>query len=127
VKPETADDLAKARKDLGEARQIIRIGLANVAARSTYYAAFHAAEALIFEWTGRVAKTHKGVRSEFARLTKDDPHVPKTVMAFLTQAYGYKEISDYSVDPDEMVTMANAETAIISAESFLDRTAATLA
>jgi uncharacterized protein (UPF0332 family) len=123
VKPETTDYLAKARKDLGEARQIIQIGLANVAARSTYYAA----EALIFERTGRVVKTHKGVRSEFARLTKDDPRVPKAVMAFLTQAYGYKEISDYSVDPDEVVTMANAETAIISAEAFLDRVAAILA
>jgi uncharacterized protein (UPF0332 family) len=66
VKPETTDYLAKARKGLGEARQIIQIGLANAAARSTYYAAFHAAEALIFERTGRVVKTHKGVRSEFA-------------------------------------------------------------
>ena len=127
MKPETADYLAKARKDLGEARQIIQIGLANVAARSTYYTAFHAAEALIFEWTGRVAKTHKGVRSEFARLTKDDPRVPKTVMAFLTQSYAYKEISDDSVDPDEVVTMTNAETAIFSAEAFLGRVAANLA
>jgi hypothetical protein len=29
VKPETAEYLAKARKDLGEARQIIQIGLTN--------------------------------------------------------------------------------------------------
>lgn len=127
MKPETADYLAKARKDLSEARQIIQIGLASVAARSTYYAAFHAAEALIFERTGRVAKTHKGVRSEFARLTKDDPRLPQTVMAFLTQAYGYKAISDYSVDPDEVITMANDETAIISAGTFLDRFASMLA
>jgi hypothetical protein len=48
-------------------------------------------------------------------------------MAFLTQAYGYKEISDYSIDPDEVVTMANTETAIISAEAFLDHVAAILA
>jgi uncharacterized protein (UPF0332 family) len=127
VKPEAADYLAKAREDLGDARQIIRIGLAKVAARSAYYAAFHAAEALIFERTGRVAKTHKGVRSEFARLTKDDPHIPRTMMEFLTQGYGYKEIGDYSVNPDEVVTMANAETAIISAGEFLDGVAAILA
>lgn len=127
MKPEATDYLAKAREDLGEARQIIRIGLAKVAARSAYYAAFHAAEALIFERAGRVAKTHKGVRSEFARLTKDDPHVPRTMMEFLTQAYGYKEISDYSVNPDEVVTMANAESAIMSAGEFVDCVAAILA
>jgi hypothetical protein len=45
----------------------------------------------------------------------------------LTQAYGYKEISDCSVNPEEAVTMANAETAIISAGEFLDCTAAILA
>jgi uncharacterized protein (UPF0332 family) len=39
VKPEAADCLAKAREDLDDARQIIRIGLAKVAARSAYYAA----------------------------------------------------------------------------------------
>ena len=59
MKPEIADYLAKARKDLREAREIIQIGLADVAARSAYYAAFPAAEALIFERTGSVAKTHK--------------------------------------------------------------------
>jgi hypothetical protein len=32
VKPEVADYLAKTREDLGEARRIIRIGLAKVAA-----------------------------------------------------------------------------------------------
>jgi uncharacterized protein (UPF0332 family) len=127
VKPEAADYLAKAREDLGEARQIIGIGLAKVAARSAYYVAFHAAEALIFERTGRVAKSPKGVRSEFARLTKNDPQVPRTMMVFLTQAYGYKEIGDYSVNPDEVVTMANAESAIISAGEFLDRVAGILA
>ena len=98
-----------------------------VAARSAYYAAFHAAEALIFERIGKVAKTHKGVRSEFARPTKDDSDVPRTMVQFLTQAYGYKEIGDYSVNPDEVITMANAESAIVSAEQFLDYVGAILA
>ena len=73
--PEAASYLAKPREDIGEARQIAGIGLAKVAARSAYYAAFHAAEALIVEKTGRVAKSHSGVRSEFARLAKDDPRI----------------------------------------------------
>lgn len=126
MKPEAADYLAKAREDLSDARQIIQIGLAKVAAPSAYYAAFHAAEALIFEKTGKVARTHKGVRSEFARLTRDDLLVPRTMMEFLTQAYGYKEIGDYSVNPDEVITMENAATAINSAGEFLDCVAAIL-
>ena len=55
--PEAESYLAKAREDLSDARQIASIGLAKVAARSAYYAAFHAAEALIVDKTGNVAKS----------------------------------------------------------------------
>jgi uncharacterized protein (UPF0332 family) len=82
VKPEAGYYLAKAHQDLSDARQIFAIALANVAARSAYYAA----EALLVEKTGRIAKTHSGVRSEFGRLTKDDPRVPKAMTQFLTLA-----------------------------------------
>jgi hypothetical protein len=68
---------AKRREDLSDARQIAEIKHAKVAARSACYAAFHAAEALIFERTGKAVKTHRGVRIEFARLTKDDHARPK--------------------------------------------------
>jgi uncharacterized protein (UPF0332 family) len=125
--PEAASYLAKAREDLNDARQIAGIGLAKVAARSAYYAAFHAAEAFIVEKTGRVAKTHSGVRSEFARLAKDDPHIGKTVTAFLAQAYKYKEIGDYGVGADATVTMSDAQAAITSAGEFLARLGALLA
>jgi uncharacterized protein (UPF0332 family) len=127
MKPEAGYYLAKARQDLSDARQIFAIALANVAARSAYYAAFHAAEALLVEKTGRIAKTHRGVRSEFARLTKDDSRVPKAMTQFLALAYRYKEIGDYGVDPDEVVTMQNADTAITPATDFLDCVEAILA
>ena len=71
--PEAKDCLDKARDDLDDARKIVAIHLAKVAARSAYYAAFHAAGALTIERTGKVAKTHSGVRTEFARLLKDTP------------------------------------------------------
>jgi uncharacterized protein (UPF0332 family) len=112
--------LARARENLSEARQIAGIGLATVAARSAYYAAFHAAEAYIFDKTGRIAKTHSGVRAEFSRLAKDDTRIARTMTAFLPKAYQYKEISDYGVNPKAVVTMPNAEGAIISAADFLD-------
>jgi hypothetical protein len=41
--------------------------LPHIAALEAYLAVFHAAEANIFEHTGKVAKTHRGVRSEFTR------------------------------------------------------------
>jgi len=125
--PEAASYLAKAREDLSEARQIAAIGLAKVAARSAYYAAFHAAEALIVENTGRVAKSHSGVRSEFARLTQADPRIEKVMTRFLAQAYKYKEIGDYGVGADAVITMSEADAAIRSAADFLDRIVAILA
>ena len=93
--------------------------MAAVAARSAYYASFHAAEAYIFEKTGRIAKTHAGVRAEFSRLAKDDPLIDPSLLAFLPQGYRFKEIGDYDVKPGAVITMKQAEAAIVSAEEFL--------
>ena len=120
MKPEASDYLATARQDLSDARQIIAIALAKVAARSACYAVFPAAEAFIFERTGKAAKTHRGVRTEFARLTKDDPRIARTMTEFLAKAYRYKELGDCVVDPDAIVTMAQDESAIAGAADFLD-------
>ena len=49
MKPEAAQHLDKARQALEEARAIAGIELAEAAGRATYLAAFHAAQALIFE------------------------------------------------------------------------------
>ena len=119
MKAETAGYLARAHEDLGEARQIFRISLAKVAARSAYYAAFHAAEAYILEKSGKVVKTHKGVRTEFARLMRSGPDQRRSMTTFLAQAYRYKELSDYSTDPSEVVSLDDAEAVIASAAEFL--------
>jgi uncharacterized protein (UPF0332 family) len=97
VTPEAKDYLDKARDDLSDARKIAAIGLAKVAARSAYYAAFHTAEAFIFERTGKIVKTHSGVRSEFARLARETPDIDKALPIFLAKAYKFKEIGDYGV------------------------------
>ena len=119
MKPETRKFLDKARSDLTDAKKIAAIELANVAARSAYYAAFHAAEGFIFERAGKVAKTHSGVRSEFARLAKQSPQIDKAFAAFLAEAYKFKEISDYSVDQNQSVTIGEAVSAIANAEHFV--------
>jgi uncharacterized protein (UPF0332 family) len=86
VTPESTHYLGRAVESLSEARQIAAINLAAVAARSAYYAAFQAAQAHVFEKTGRIAKTHSGVRGEFSRLAKDDPLIARGMTAFLPQA-----------------------------------------
>ncbi|HEX4181523.1 MAG TPA: HEPN domain-containing protein [Caulobacteraceae bacterium] len=124
--PEAAAYLAKGRDDLDEARKIALIGLAKTAARSAYYAAFHAAEALILERTGKIAKTHSGVRSEFARLAKDELGLDRTLTTFLAEAYKYKEISDYGVGPEATVEMGAAKGVIEGGQRFMDIVAAIL-
>ncbi len=126
MKPETRKFLAKAQGDLAEAKKIAAIELANVAARSAYHTAFHAAEGFIFERTGKVAKTHSGVRSEFARLTKQSPEIGRAFAAFLAEGYKFKEISDYNVDQAQSVTIDEAAAAIANAEHFVAGIAAFL-
>ena len=56
----------KVRATLVDAQKIASLPLPHVAAREAYLAVFHAAEAYIFEQTGKVSKTHRGFRSEFS-------------------------------------------------------------
>ncbi len=124
--PEAADYLHKARDDLNDARKIAAVGLAKVAARTAYYAAFHAAQAFVLERTGKVAKTHSGLRSEFARLAREMPQIDRTFLRFLAEAYKYKEISDYGVGTDAVITMAESNEAVMTATQMIDRIAALL-
>jgi uncharacterized protein (UPF0332 family) len=89
MKAETADYLAKARATLADAQQIAALPLPHIAAREAYLAVFHAAEAYIFEHTGKVAKTHRGVRSEFARLARAEPRIGRDLVTFLGTAYQF--------------------------------------
>ena len=89
------------------------------AARAAYLAGFHAAQALISERTGQIAKSHSGVRSTFARLVKDDPQVDRALRS-LGRAYRFKEIADYGTGPQAVVTVSEAQEAIATAGQFLD-------
>ena len=85
MKPETSSYFAKAREDIRDAHVAMGVGLKKVAARLAYYAMFHVAEALIFERVGKTSKTHTGVRSEFARLTRHEPAIDPSFGRFLAQ------------------------------------------
>lgn len=94
---EAADYLARAREFLTEAEAIASLPLPKLAARHAYYAAFHAAQAYILERTGKIAKTHRGVHNEFARLARCDDRIGGELVHFLAAAYRHKQDADYAV------------------------------
>ena len=121
MKIETERYLDKARQALSEARAVAEIKLSEAAGRAAYLAAFHAAQALIFERAGKVPKTHRGVHAQFARLARDRPNIGTELSRFLSQAYDFKAVADYEIGPDATVPLELAWTAIKSAEVFVDR------
>lgn len=120
MRAETEAHLRKARAVLAGAAKIIAIELPEIAAREAYLAAFHAAQALISERTGKSPKTHSGVRSEFSKLAQNEPVIERETVRFLTTAYRYKEVADYFLDTDvKAITQAEAEAAVARASSFV--------
>ncbi len=119
MKDQTAPYLANADRDLGEARTIMAAGIARQAARLSYLAQFHAAQALIIERTGKFAKTDKGVRALFHQLAKAEASLDQRLASTLTAAYHFKEAVDYEVDDDANKAPEEAAAAIASAEHFI--------
>ena len=117
--PEATRFLDKAVRLLAEAQTVLGLGLGEAAGRTAYLAVFHAAQALIFERTGAVAKTHNGVQTEFLRLTKGDSRADPVLRTFLSQAYNLKTVADYETDPSVGVTPARAADAVDAAERFV--------
>jgi uncharacterized protein (UPF0332 family) len=121
VTPEGKEHLDKARHCLTRARTVLAAGVGEDAGRNAYLVAFHAAQALIAERTGKNAKTHKGVHAQFARLTRNEPRLGLELRQFLAQAYDIKSIVDYGLGPDADVPLDRAGSAIDTAEQFVER------
>ena len=75
---------------------------------------------LLFDQTGKVFKTHKGVQSEFLRLTKDDPRWGSDLRVFLSQAYNLKAIADYEEGEDPPLFAERSAAATETASRFVD-------
>jgi uncharacterized protein (UPF0332 family) len=121
VKSESAAYLEKAQTLLAEADSIFAIHLNEAAGRTSYLAGFHAAQAFIFESTGKAPKTHGGVHTEFLRLTKDDQRVAPDLRIFLSQSYNLKAIADYETGPGSKVSDELATTTIETGKRFVAR------
>ena len=118
--PEAKEHLKRAHEYLVKARRFSDVlHYDDEAARAAYLAGFHAAQALISERTGRIAKTHSGMRSAFGRLVKGDPRIDRTLTRFLGQAYKLKEVTDYGTGPQATVSASEAWEMIETAEGFV--------
>jgi len=122
-RPETAAYIAKARQSLKEASVLAVNDLADAAGRAAYLAAYHAAQAFVFEVTGKAAKTHNGVRSEFARLALNEPRIDQAFATFLARTYALKENADYAIGVEAALSISDAQQAIEGADHFVDEIA----
>ena len=111
--------LDKARQCLADA-VVYQPLVPRIAGREAYLAAFHAAEALLYERTGRVAKTHRGLRAQFARITRDEPRIDQSVSEFLGRAYELKSLADYGTGAEASISLATAKAAIEAGTRFVD-------
>ena len=121
MKPEAAEHLDRAGEYLTKARNLLDVLRYNDdAGRAAYPAAPHAAQALLFERTGRVASSHGGVNSQFNLLTRGDPRVDAELRRFLPHAYDLKAVADYEAGPGSVVPLERVEAAIATARRFVD-------
>ena len=117
--PEAARFLQNAENHLERGHTMLGVHRNEDAARAAYLAAFHAAQAVVFERTGKVAKTHRGVQNEFLRLTKDDPCFTPDQRIFLSQAYNFKAVADYETGFAEL-SPEQATAALEKGRGFVD-------
>jgi uncharacterized protein (UPF0332 family) len=121
VKPETAAFLAKARQFLDKAHELFGVHhWPDETGRAAYLAGVYVARALIFETTGKITKSHKRARTEFARLTKEDPRFDRELRAFPGRAFNLKKLADYDTGPGSEVSLERATEAISIAQRFYD-------
>jgi uncharacterized protein (UPF0332 family) len=124
VKSETRAHLERAAEHVERAEATLSLVVARPlvsadAARNAYYAAFHAAKALIFERTGGHSKKHGSVHRAFADVTLTDACVDDKLRRFLPNAYEFKRVGDYETGLAAQIEAKDAETAVAEAKRFV--------
>jgi uncharacterized protein (UPF0332 family) len=120
VKPESVKFIEQANIMLTRADIMLSAGLNEDAAREAYLASFHTAQAYIFERTDKTFKTHRGVQSEFFRLTRHDARTDQDLRRFLAQSYEFKSVADYFSGPSPVTSRETAAEAIATARRFVE-------
>ena len=117
--PEATLHLTKARKLLATAEQLLKHGFVEDGARDAYLAVYHAAQAYVVDCTGRAAKTHSGLHSQFAQLATHEPRIGEDMRAFLPKAYRLKAIADYEFGEDASIPLPRATAVAEAARLFV--------
>jgi uncharacterized protein (UPF0332 family) len=110
---------------LARAKIILDAGVGEDAGRDAYLACFHAAQALVLQRSGKVAKTHRDAQRLFSQLAKNDPEL-REFARFLSQAYNLKDLADYELGATATVPLDRASAAIDTPARFIEHIAATL-
>jgi uncharacterized protein (UPF0332 family) len=127
VTPEAREHLDKSREYLTKGRATLDVlHYADEAGRAAYLAGFHAAQALISERVGKTPVTHRGVRTLFARLAREQPRLDRSFVDFLADAYDLKRTADYGTGEAAVVSDGEAQRAIETAQRFVECVAALL-
>jgi hypothetical protein len=105
VSPEASRFIAKANTLLEHATRMLAVGLSEDAGRNAYLAGFHAAQALLFDTTGKAFKSHRGVQKDFLHL---------------------KAIADYETGPGSEISPDRAALAVRAGKEFVSHIAALL-
>lgn len=100
---------------LREARHLLAAGFSRGAVSRAYYAAFHAARALLME-RGVQAKSHDGLRRMLALHLVKPGHFDPGTAEILARLATKREDSDYASDVP--ISQAEAEEAVVQAEVF---------
>jgi uncharacterized protein (UPF0332 family) len=112
------DPLAWARKALAQARQILDMGMPEIAARQAYTASARASVALIQHSGLDAPKTHNGIKSMMHDLLRQGVGLDRSALDILEHGYGFKFSADYG-DPEE-VSDAEARDAIRLAAELIE-------
>ncbi len=120
MSPEAAHYLRAARTSLADARLVLDRALTPaVAAREAYIALLSAARAVIWQRTGRIAKTHSGTRGEISRLAHEDSRIDTGFARALARGFDLKLIADYDAGERSAITRAVAEAGIAEAARLI--------
>jgi uncharacterized protein (UPF0332 family) len=125
--PQAVQFIEKANELLAQADTMLRVKLYDACGRNAYLAAFHVAQAFIFEGESKIHKTYNGVRTEFGRLTKDDARLDGDLRSFLARSYNLKAVADYETGPGSHVSYESAARALEEGKLFVSTLTALIA
>jgi hypothetical protein len=113
---QVAAGIERAERMLDAARDNLRLGHLETAVSRAYYAAFHAAEAVL-RVEGQEPRSHQGLKNLFGLLLVKTGRLPVELGRILADLKNGREEGDYALFPT--VAVEDASRAVTDAEHFV--------